>query len=98
MFVRIWLYSVEGPNRPRFEEAYGPQGDWARLFASSDLYLGTELLAGEQGKYLTIDRWRREDDWRAFIDRNGDSYRALDRQCEDLTADETEIGGFSRCV
>ena len=96
MFVRVWLVDPIEPDRERFEQAYGPDGDWARLFALGDNYLGTELLRGEPGKYLTIDRWRGEADWQRFMDRNGDSYRALDRACEDLTADESEIGAFSR--
>lgn len=94
MFVRVWIYSVEAPKRARFEEAYGADGDWARLFALGDSYLGTELLRGEPGRYVTIDRWRDESDWRRFLDRHGESYRALDRECESLTADETEIGDF----
>ena len=96
MFVRIWLYSVEEPNRARFEQAYGSEGEWARLFTRAENYLGTELLRGDAGRYVTIDRWRGESDWRLFLDRFGDDYRALDRICEGLTADETEIGDFSR--
>jgi heme-degrading monooxygenase HmoA len=95
MFVRVWRFSVEEPNRARFEEAYGPEGGWARLFARVDGYIGTELLRGETGTYLTIDRWRDESDWRQFLDRNGEAYRALDRECETLTAEESEIGAFS---
>jgi hypothetical protein len=96
MFVRVWLYSVEEANRGRFEETYGPDGDWARLFGRAEYYLGTELLRGEPGKYLTIDRWRGESDWRRFMDHEGEAYRALDRKCDELTADETEIGDFSQ--
>ncbi len=96
MFVRIWLFSVEEPNRPAFETAYGADGDWARLFARGDAYLGTELLRGEPGRYVTIDRWRDERDWRNFIGRFGEEYRALDRRFEELTADESEIGDFTR--
>ncbi|MGZ8997828.1 MAG: antibiotic biosynthesis monooxygenase family protein [Allosphingosinicella sp.] len=98
MFVRVWLYSVEETNRAGFEQAYGPDGDWARLFARSQYYLGTELLRGEPGRYVTIDRWRGEADWRLFMDRFGDDYRALDRECEGLTAEESEIGDFTRVV
>ena len=96
MFVRIWLYSVEEPNRARFEQAYGGDGDWARLFARDDSYFGTELLRGEPGRYMTIDRWRDESGWRRFLERHGEAYRALDRDCEALTADEVEIGDFTR--
>jgi hypothetical protein len=96
MFLRVWLYRVDEPNRARFEQIYGPDGEWARLFSLGDFYLGTELLRGEPGKYLTIDRWRDEADWQRFMEGNGDSYRALDRACENLTADESEVGAFSR--
>lgn len=96
MFVRVWLYSVQEPSGPRFEDVYGADGDWARLFALGENYLGTELLSGEPGRYVTIDRWRDESDWRRFLDRHGDSYRALDRECESLTVEEVEIGDFNR--
>jgi heme-degrading monooxygenase HmoA len=98
MFVRVWLYSVEEQNRAGFELAYGSDGDWARLFALGANYLGIELLRGEPGRYATIDRWRDESDWRLFMDRYGEAYRALDRQCEGLTADEVEIGDFTQAV
>jgi heme-degrading monooxygenase HmoA len=94
MFVRIWRYRVLEPDRSAFERAYGGEGDWARLFALGEGYLGTELLLGEPGAYLTIDRWRSEADWWRFLEENGDAYRALDRECETLTADESEIGDF----
>ena len=94
MFVRVWLYAVDEPNRAGFEKAYGPEGDWARLFARHGQYLGTELLRGEAGRFLTIDRWRSEADWLGFLDSEGESYRALDRQCDSLTREESEIGAF----
>jgi heme-degrading monooxygenase HmoA len=96
MFVRVWLYFVEEPRRPKFEEAYGGDGDWARLFARADGFLGTELLRGEPGRYVTIDRWRDESDWRRFMELHGEAYRALDRECDGLTAEEVEIGDFTR--
>ena len=101
MFVRVWRFTVGESDRAAFEASYGPEGDWARLFARGDHYLGTELLLGttgahEQGaaSYVTIDRWRVEADWLRFLKEHGDEYRALDRRCERLTADETEIGAF----
>ena len=100
MFVRIWRYRVAEANRTAFEAAYRGDGDWARLFARGNHYLGTELLVapgeGDSGgaTYVTIDRWRAETDWRRFHDAHGAAYRALDLECEGLTEDEAEIGDF----
>jgi hypothetical protein len=60
MYVMIWEFFVRSASQKEFEGIYGPSGDWARLFASSPGYQGTELLAdseqaGEGGRrYVTI--------------------------------------------
>jgi hypothetical protein len=102
MFVTIWRFRIDEPNRPRFEQAYGPEGEWARLFGRQPGFLGTELLLDEAGpdadgscSYLTIDRWRGRSDWIGFQAEHGEAYRALDRSCESLTAAEERIGAFA---
>ena len=45
-------------HRAEFEAAYGPTGDWARLFARSGGFRGTELMRADDGSYLTLDVWR----------------------------------------
>ncbi len=97
MFVVIWQFEIEEDKVAEFEAAYGPQGAWARLFGSSDKYLGTELLrdAYVPGGYLTIDRWASEDDFRAFRRDHDQAYETLDRACDALTARETRIGAYS---
>ena len=98
-FVRIWRYAVDQPRREAFERAYGPDGDWARLFARQDGFVGTELLAGSAASdavltYATLDRWRDETDWRQFLKAHGEAYKALDLECEKLTVEEAEVGDF----
>jgi heme-degrading monooxygenase HmoA len=100
MFVRVWRYRVRQADRTRFEQIYRPDGDWSRLFAKADSYLGTELLRGEDdadgaSAYVTIDRWRGESDWLRFRDEYDEEYRKLDRSCETLTDEEIEIGDFT---
>jgi hypothetical protein len=34
MFVALWEYEVKPGEEERFEKAYGPDGDWVRLFRS----------------------------------------------------------------
>ena len=100
-FVRIWRYRVGPEAREAFESAYGPDGDWARLFAKADGYLGTELLSADGGggddtafAYATIDRWRARSDWDAFLAEHGEDYRALDLRLEDLTLEEDNLGDW----
>ena len=94
MFLRIWRYRVAEDAREAFERAYGRDGDWARLFGRADGYLGTELLRAAGSTYATIDRWREQADWEAFLARHGEDYRALDRRLESLTLEEENLGDW----
>ena len=96
-YVRLWRFQAAAGKAREFEAAYGPDGDWARLFRHAPGYLGTELLrdtsAGDS--YLTLDRWRREADWHHFQAAHAQAYAALDRQLAPLCAGEQEIGSFA---
>src|SRR5205814_3756608 len=41
MFLALWEYEVKSGCEERFESAYGPGGDWARLFRSDSNYRET---------------------------------------------------------
>jgi heme-degrading monooxygenase HmoA len=96
VIVRIWRYRVAGEHRGEFERIYGSDGDWARLFRLADGYLGTQLLRDplEPGVYATVDRWRSAADFQAFITHFGAQYAALDRACDALTLEETDLGQY----
>jgi heme-degrading monooxygenase HmoA len=97
MFVIVWKFEIAEEKVTDFEAAYGPQGNWAKLFQASPDYQGTELLrdAYVPGSYLTIDRWASEEAFRAFRKNHDAAYEALDRQCDALTAKETRIGAYT---
>ena len=97
MFVVVWQFEVAEDKISGFESAYGPEGSWAQLFRTSPSYLGTELLrdAYVPGRYLTIDRWASEDDFRAFRKDHDLEYETLDRACDALTARETRVGAYT---
>jgi heme-degrading monooxygenase HmoA len=97
MFVVVWQFEVAEDKIAGFESAYGPEGSWAQLFRISPNYLGTELLrdAYVPGRYLTIDRWSNEDDFRAFRKDHDQEYETLDRACDALTARETRVGAYA---
>lgn len=58
-FIVIWQYRVKPEKAQEFLEAYGPDGEWVRLFHESPGYIGTELLcdSDNQHTFVTIDRW-----------------------------------------
>jgi len=97
MFLVVWQFEIAEEKIAAFEAAYGPEGDWARLFRKSPEYLGTELLrdAYVSGSYLTIDRWKSEEAFRSFRKENDAEYEGLDRKCDPLTEREARVGAYT---
>ena len=93
MFIIIWKFSVAPDRDGDFRLAYGLGGDWSRLFALGNGYLGTELVACEEpGGYLTIDRWEHEANFDDFMTATSREYAELDRRLAALTIAEELIG------
>jgi len=97
MFVVVWQFEIAEDKVAGFEATYGPEGSWAKLFRASSDYVGTELLrdAYVPGAYLTIDRWKSEEAFRAFRKEHDSEYEVLDRACDALTSRETRVGAFT---
>ncbi len=95
-FVIRWRFKVKPGREKEFEEAYGPVGDWARLFRNHDGYLGTDLMrdTNDERVYLTIDRWKSADDFNNFKDLYLSEYEQLDRILADLTESEMLQGYY----
>lgn len=95
MYVIVWKYEVLADREMDFRVAYGPDGDWARLFAKHDGFVGTELITTDQPRhYLTIDRWESARAFDAYmaLERDMDEYRRLDQRSEALTVSEELVG------
>ena len=92
--VALYRYRVPPERTAAFEAAYGPDGDWARLYREAPGYLGTELWRdpAAPGAYLLADRWASAADRDAGIGLLGERYRALDRRCADLHEQEELLG------
>lgn len=95
-YACVWEFRVLSGCEGEFEQHYGPNGTWARLFAQSTGYIETLLLRDDQlsGRYLTVDRWVAEGAYREFRSAYASQYEQLDRQCANLTTDETLVGAF----
>ena len=94
MYVIVWEFVARPGREAEFERAYGPRGRWAEFFRGADGYLDTELWRG-QGRWVTVDRWAGEDAYQRFRASRHPEYEALDREMEELTASETQLGTFT---
>lgn len=96
MYVILWELEPKPEAVAAFERAYGPDGDWVRLFGTGAGYRGTELLRDleKPRRYITIDRWDSREAYLGFVARAAAEYDALDKRCQALTAREALIGRF----
>jgi heme-degrading monooxygenase HmoA len=97
VYVIVWEFRAKAGREPEFKRVYGPDGEWAQLFARGEGYLDTELLADLEapGRYVTIDRWTSRSAFESFRRRWDGAYRELDRRCEGLTEQENALGVFT---
>jgi heme-degrading monooxygenase HmoA len=93
-YVIVWTYDVPLHATDHFIAAYGPDGDWAQLFAKGAGFLGVELYREGQ-TFLTLDRWLSEAAFNAFQAAFGAHYQALDTKLAHLTSSQARIGAFS---
>ena len=96
-FAYIWEFQVAPEHAGRFEQAYGPDGDWAQLFRRHEGYLWTNLLRdhAHAGRYLTVDYWRTQADRDDFLRRFHPEFKVLDARCGAMTLAETHLGDFT---
>lgn len=96
MYWVVWSFDVKPAQVKAFERAYGPDGDWTKLFQRGSGFEGTELRRepDRPDHYLTIDRWRTRDDYRRFKDAFLSEYEGLDVRCSSLTEVEYKVGDF----
>jgi hypothetical protein len=98
MFVILWEFEVKPRCEKRFENSYGPDGEWARFFRRDPHYLKTRLLrdAVRTNRHLTLDAWDSREVYEKFQRENSEEYSALDASFESLTVRETHVGSFVR--
>jgi len=96
MFVALWEYEVKPGGEERFENAYGPDGDWARLFQRDSNYRETRLRRDpfRPAIYLTLDFWNSRQAYEKFLAGHDAEYQALDAASEGMTNNEQRIGWY----
>ena len=96
MYWVVWSFDVKPEQVKAFERAYGPDGEWVRLFRRAPGFAGTELRreADRTAHYVTIDRWNTRADYQRFKDTFQSEYLMLDAKCGSLTEFEKKVGDF----
>lgn len=93
MYRVIWEYKVKTKAIAKFEQMYGPKGEWVKLFSQSRHYQGTELMETKDGDYnfVTIDFWDSEEAYNDFLKAKKKQYEELDKKAEALTKDKKRV-------
>ena len=96
MYVILWEFIIRAECAKEFEAIYGPQGDWAALFAKAQGYKETQLLRDINNpvRYVTLDFWTSREAHERFRREHEQEYMALDERCERLTVKEQNLGEF----
>ena len=96
MFVALWEYEVKPGGEERFENAYGQDGEWARLFRSDSSYRETRLLRApfRPAIYLTLDFWSSRQAYEKFLAEHGVEYQTIDEASAGLTNSERRVGWY----
>ena len=94
--LAIWEFLVKPGCESRFEQIYGPAGDWVHLFRRAGGHLGTVLYrdASIAKRYITVDHWESLHAYETFRHNFAAEYKLLDESCESLTEKETPLGTF----
>ena len=96
MFVAFWEYEVKPGCEESFQSAYGPQGNWVRLFQAAPHFRETRLLKdiSRPRFYYTLDYWDSEKAFEQFKAANHAAYAAIERATESLTLSERRLCSF----
>ena len=95
-YTYVWEFHTTVEHQSAFENAYGPTGPWVQLFERSQGYVQTLLLQDRSNslRYLTIDRWRSIEVYRAFRTQFSRQYEEIDLKCQLLTTSERALGEY----
>jgi hypothetical protein len=95
-YIVVWEFQVKEDCQAEFVAAYGPDGEWARLFRRSPDFLGVELVGSvdNAARFFTLDQWSSVTGLDVFLANNATAYDVLERRFSGLTVWERRIGGF----
>jgi hypothetical protein len=96
MYCYVWSYLVRPECLDAFRVAYGPEGDWERLFRRDPNYIHTDLLSDKDNsaQFMTLDFWTSSEAREAFRENFSTEFEALDKHCGEFTNQEVHVGDY----
>jgi heme-degrading monooxygenase HmoA len=96
LFVALWEFEVKPGYEKKFEEVYGAEGVWVKLFLQDSQYRGTRLVrdTARERVYLTLDFWETREAHEWFKKENAAEYERIDKECEGMTVREKKLGEY----
>ena len=96
MFVIIWKFTPKTGLEKEFEEIYGPNGLWTKLFKKVNDYTDTTLLKeiDSENVYLVVDRWKSKAAYESFKLEYFEEYHSTDQKCRRLVVNEELAGEY----
>src|SRR5262245_34145831 len=93
LFLTLWEFEVKSGCEELFERAYGPEGEWVRLFRRDARDRGTRLVryVGRERVYLTMDMWEAREAYEEFREKYATEYAEIDGNCKGLTEAENHF-------
>lgn len=97
-YLVVWQFDVRAGCEIQFEEAYGANGAWGRLFRTAPGFVRTELTRNAQNgrQYVTLDYWVSKQAYDEFRKQHEADYALIDTRCGGFTEREVELGRFDK--
>jgi heme-degrading monooxygenase HmoA len=94
MYRIVWEYDVKPDQVAQFEQVYGPEGLWMKLFRNSVDHVATELYrsTAKPNRFVTVDCWRTRSSYENFRKTFAGEYAHLDEWCERIVEHERTLG------
>lgn len=96
MIEIVWEFVVREEAQGQFELAYGPGGEWSKLFARHPGFRGTTLMRDTDHplRYLTIDLWDSLALREEMLAEHASEYSTLEAAFEEWVVSKVELGTF----
>ncbi|MCB0278323.1 MAG: antibiotic biosynthesis monooxygenase [Calditrichaeota bacterium] len=98
VYMYMWEYFVRPEYQEEFEQIYGPDGEWVKLFKKAEGYISTDLYQDQDQplRYVTTDFWESKKHSEAFRNDFAYDFKKLDDKGELYTVGEEFLGDFTR--
>src|SRR6478736_6082280 len=96
VFVVVWEFDIRADAEEAVLQAYGVDGEWARLFRRGTGFERVELARSiaKSNRFFTFDYWISREAFEAFGVEFATEYKTLDKKLTGLTERERRIGAF----